>query len=506
MRSDKTTRVVLEGVSKTYGATQVLRGIDFALEGGTVTGLVGENGAGKSTLIKILAGAIAPSSGSVFFDGEALPGSPREVIDRGISVIYQELTDIPDMSLLENLLLGDLSTRVGVKHASANRARARAGLARVGMGHLDLAAPIRTLSIAQRQLAEIARCLVRDARVLILDEPTSSLPEQDVATLLQVVETLRDEGIAILYVSHHLDELFRVADKLVVLRDGAKVTEKPTTEWTEPGLVRAMLAKDLDEAYPWRAREIRSTVLNVTNLTASGITDVSVNGRSGEIVGLVGLAGAGRTELMKAIAGASPASGEVRIDGRRMRAGSVLRAQRARVLLAPEDRKRDGLVLTASVESNIFLGNLKPVSRAGVLRKRLMTRLATDITRRYRVRLGAVRQAVGELSGGNQQKVVVARISERAPRVALFDDPTRGVDVGAKAGIYEEIFSLAESGATILLCSSDTDEVLAVSDRAYVMAGGRIVGEIARENFDRETILHLSSGGPVVKQNGTPTT
>ena len=250
MRSADPAIVRLEGVSKTFGTNTVLEGIGFALPAGTVTGLVGENGAGKSTLIRILSGAIEPSSGSVEIDGRPLPNSTRAVIEAGVSVIYQELTDVPDLPLLENVLLGNLDSRWGVKRTRVNRRRALEGLKVVGLERLSLDTPLRELTLAQRQLAEIARCLVRDAKVLVLDEPTSSLPEADVETLLGVVERLREQGMTILYVTHHLDELFRISDRLIVLRDGRKVAEGPTAEWDERSLVRSMLAGELEQAYP----------------------------------------------------------------------------------------------------------------------------------------------------------------------------------------------------------------------------------------------------------------
>jgi ABC-type sugar transport system ATPase subunit len=502
MKSADTPIVTLEGVSKSFGPVTVLRDVGFALERGTVTGLIGENGAGKSTLIRILAGAMAPSAGVVTLNGAPLPGTTGAVIQAGLSVIYQELTDVPDMSLLDNVLLGNLSSRAGVTSRRENRRRAVDGLRRVGLAHLDPSTPIRALTISQRQLAEIARCLVRDVQVLILDEPTSALPEQDVETLLGVVEGLRAEGLAILYVTHHLDELFRIADRLVILRDGRMVGEGPIAEWDERSLVRAMLAKDLDQAYPWRERELGELVLEVDDLRAPGVRGSAMTAREREIVGLVGLAGAGRTELMKAVSGISPASsGMIRVDGTPLRPGSVTRARRLGVVYAPEDRKREGLVLTGSTQANLAYGDYRPISRFGVLKQRAAARRALDAVAKYGIRARSITQPVGELSGGNQQKVVVARIAEIGPRVAFFDDPTRGVDVGAKSGIYEHLFDLAEQGTAVFVTSSDTDEVLAVADRVYVLAAGRVVGEFDRADFDRERILHLASGGTL--QNGT---
>lgn len=490
-----TSILEVEHVSREFGDVTVLEDVSFAVSPGTVTGLVGENGAGKSTLIRILAGALPATTGSVMLAGRELPDSTNGVIAAGLSVIYQELTDIPDMSLLENVLLGNLSQRAGVTAPGANRKRARQGLDMVGLGGIDLATPIRNLTMAQRQLAEIARCLVRDARVLILDEPTSALPERDVELLLGVVEQLRAEGIAIIYVSHHLDELFRVADRVIVLRDGRLVADAPTPEWTEAALVRAMLAKDLEQAYPWRPREHGDNILRVEQLEAPGVRGAHLHVSAGEVVGLVGLAGAGRTELMKTISGATKrTAGRVYVSGHEPRPGSVRDAKRAGIVYAPEDRKQEGLVLDASIQSNLIYGSYRDVSRLGTLRPGRIAQRAAEALKTFAVRARSGRQPVGELSGGNQQKVVVARIARNAPRVAIFDDPTRGVDVGAKSGIYDHIFGLAESGSGILVSSSDTDEVLAVSDRAYVLRAGRIVAEITRDQFDREHILHLTSG------------
>lgn len=494
MRSARKPLLSVAGISKTYGPNEVLSGISFSLEPGSITGLVGENGAGKSTLIKILAGATAPTAGAVALNDVALPTTTGAVIEAGVSVIYQELTDIPDMSLLENVLLGNLASTWGVSRKRLNRERASQSLHKVGLGDLDLGTPIRELSISQRQLAEIARCLVRDAKVLILDEPTSSLPEADVNNLLTVIEGLRSEGLCILYVTHHLSELFRIADRLIILRDGRMVGDAPISEWNERLLVRTMLAKDLENAYPWVPRDLGDELLAISGLQAKGVEGGTLSIRRREIVGLVGLAGAGRTELMKAIAGVNPVkSGTITIDKRSLRPGKLGAARRQGVIYAPEDRKTEGLVLNSSISSNIAFGNYGPISKFGVLNPKVMTQRAVDFAGKYDIRFRSPQQAVGELSGGNQQKVILARINETHPKVVLFDDPTRGVDVGAKWGIYEHIFNLAANGAGILITSSDTDEVLAVSDRVFVLLGGKVVAEFKRDEFDRERILHLAS-------------
>ncbi|MEU9890593.1 sugar ABC transporter ATP-binding protein [Sphaerisporangium sp. NPDC051011] len=487
--------VDIVGASKSYPGVHALQDVSLTLRPGTVTALAGENGAGKSTFIKLLSGAELPDEGHIELDGARLPSTPGAVIDAGISVIYQELTDVPDMSVVDNLLLARLPSRFGLVSRRTAGMEAVAALQRVGLGHIDVDQPMRHLSMAQRQLVEVARGLSRRAKVLVFDEPTSSLPERDVRGLLDIVSDLRRQGVTIVYVSHHLDELFEIADRIAVLRDGRLVADAPVGEWTEERLVRTMLAKDLEHAYPWRERAIGDVRLEVAGLNAPGVANTTMHARSGEIVGLVGLAGAGRTELLKAIAGAAERrSGDVKVDGRPV-PGSPHAAAKAGVVYAPEDRKREGLVLESSVEDNIGYGLYKRFSRAGWINGRRKARFADRSIDEFGVKTRDRRQPVRGLSGGNQQKVVLARVAGAEPLVVLLDDPTRGVDVGAKAGIHEHVLSLAEGGAAVVITSSDTDEVLAVADRIYVLRAGRVVAEIARADFDRERALHLAAAG-----------
>jgi ribose transport system ATP-binding protein len=488
--------VELSGVTKNYPGVTALDNVTFALHPGRITALAGENGAGKSTLIKVLSGAVVADTGDVRVGGQQLPSDPGGVIDAGISAIYQELTDVPDMSITHNLLLGRLPNTLGVSNSRKSRELARAALKRVGLGQLDPARSVRSLTMAQRQLVEIARCLARDARVLIFDEPTSSLPEADVEILLDIIRGLKEDGLAILYVSHHLAEFFDVADEIVVMRDGAVVDSRPTADWTERQLVTAMLAKDLENAYPWTARRHGDVLLTVDGLQAPGVNRASLTARSGEIVGLVGLDGAGRTELLKSIAGATRATGGcVTVAGETTRPGSIGSARRKGIIYAPEDRKTEGLILTASIRDNLTLGLYALVSRFGLVRSSRETAFAQSSLREFGVKADSPRQIVGTLSGGNQQKVILARVAQGKPRVVLLDDPTRGVDIGAKSSIYEQVLTLVEGGATVLLTSSDTDEVLAMSDRIYVLRANRIVDEVERRDFDRERILISASLG-----------
>lgn len=488
--------VRLTGVSKDYPGVRALTDVSLEIFPGRVLALAGENGAGKSTLIKSLAGAVRPDSGTVEVGGTPVPSDPGEVIKAGVSVIYQELTDVPHMSIVDNLLLGALPSEAGVIRRREAEHRSREALTRVGLAGVDPWSQVSNLTLAQRQLLEIARCLARNAKVLVFDEPTSSLPESEVKVLMDVIRDLKADGLGILYVSHHLDEFFEIADDILVLRDGRVVEQRPVAEWDEEQLVRAMLARDLGRAYPFRERVLGADALNVEGMNAPRVKDARLHVRSGEIVGLVGLAGAGRTELMRAIAGVDrPESGDVRVAGARVKTGSLAAARGVGIAYVTEDRKQSGLVLESSVRDNMAYGNYGLFSRFGWIRSTKLTRLCKKWIAEYGVKTAGMSGAVGRLSGGNQQKVVLARYAATEPRVILLDDPTRGVDVGSKAAIYEKVFELAEGGAAVIVTSSDTDEVLAVSDRAYVLRAGRIVGEVDRASFDRESALHLASLG-----------
>ncbi len=488
--------IELRGVTKSYPGVTALDDVNFALREGSVTALAGENGAGKSTFIKVLAGAVKPDAGELLVNGDAVHSTPASLIRAGVSVIYQELTDVPDMSVAENLFLGDVPSVGGVVRGRKTYEHARDALRRVGLDSLDPMVPVRSLSPSERQLVEIARCLARNARVLVFDEPTSSLAESEVQTLLAIIDKLRAEGLSVLYVSHHLDELFRIADRVAVLRDGKLVADRNIEEWDEDSLIRAMIAKDLEHAYPWSFRELGAERLRVEDLTAPGVSGVNLRVAEREIVGIVGLAGAGRTELMKAIAGSVRSrQGRVTVAGARVRNGSIAAARRAGIVYAPEDRKREGLVLEASVEDNLSYGLYPQFAVGGFIRRVIKARLAARRASTFGVKVDSVTRAVGRLSGGNQQKVLMARVAAVDPAIVLLDDPTRGVDVGAKASIHSHVISLAERGTGVILTSSDTDEVLAMADRVYVMRSGRIVGELSRDHFDREAVLKLAAAG-----------
>lgn len=487
----------MSGITKSFPGVNALRGVDLALPPAHVLAVVGENGAGKSTLIKVLAGAYPADAGQVVVEGRRLGSGPAAALDAGIAVIYQELSLVPEMSVAENLLLGRMPQRAGLLDRRGARRRAREVLARVGLPDLDLDARVATLGLNVRQLVEIAKALAKDARILVMDEPTAALQAHDIEELFAVVRGLRDDGLGIIYISHHLDEVFVLADAVMVLRDGSVVDSRALADWTEASLVRAMVARDLDKLYPWRPRDVGDVVLEARNLVRPPrLQGVSLQVRAGEIVGVAGIAGAGRTDLLKALCGAEPAvSGQVLVDGKPVRVRSPRAAIDRGIVYAPEDRKLEGLVPGASIEENVALSSFRLLTRAGWVNRRKQRQLAEQALQRFSIRAPGVRTTVGTLSGGNQQKVVLARVTQVGPRVVLLDEPTRGVDVGAKAEVYEHALRLAEQGTGVLLVSSELPEVLGMADRVLVMRQGRVVRELQREQANQESVMQSATAG-----------
>ncbi|MDQ2754978.1 MAG: sugar ABC transporter ATP-binding protein [Actinomycetota bacterium] len=491
------TLLEIRDVSKSFPGVRALRGVSLELAQGHVLGVVGENGAGKSTLMKILAGAYTADAGEILVGGTTLTPGPSAALSAGIAVIYQELSLVPDMTITENLFLGRMPARAGLLSRSTARQKAREALARVGLGSLDPDRRVATLGLNVRQLIEIAKALAREAQILVMDEPTASLQRDDIATLFRVVRDLRRDGISVIYISHHLEEIFTLCDEAMVMRDGLAVETRLIADWTTEELVRAMVARDLDEMYPWRPRQPGEVVLKVEGVVRPPrVNGASLSVRAGEILGVAGIAGAGRTELLKAIAGAMPPSaGTVTVDGKRISTRSTRHGLRAGVVYAPEDRKSEGLVLGASIEANVVLSSLGAVSRGGVVNRRARSSLAEEVVRRFGVRAPSVRQETGKLSGGNQQKVILGRVTQTGPRVILLDEPTRGIDVAAKAEIYGHVLALAEQGAAVVLVSSELPELLGMSDRIAVMRQGRVVADLDRAEADQETVMRWATSG-----------
>ncbi|MGW6743500.1 sugar ABC transporter ATP-binding protein [Streptomyces sp. NPDC055025] len=489
--------LALKDVSKSFGAVRALRDVSLRLFPGEAHALAGENGAGKSTLIKTLAGVHRPDAGEVLLDGGPVVfHGPADARDAGIAVIYQEPTLFPDLSIAENIFMGRQPRRsLGRIDRGAVRESTAALMKRLGVG-LDPDRPARGLSIADQQIVEIAKALSFDARVLIMDEPTAALTGGETARLFSVVRTLRAEGAAVLFISHRLGEIFEFCRRVTILRDGRLISSRPLDGLTEDDLVRGMVGRDLGELYPERRASVGETALSVRRLTREGVfRDISFDVRRGEIVALAGLVGAGRSEVAQAVFGVDRAdAGEVEVGGRKLPAGSPTAAMDAGLALVPEDRRLRGLVMEMSIERNIGLTGLGRLGRGGLVRRALERGRAADWAVRLHLTYNRLADPVGVLSGGNQQKVVLAKWLATEPAVLIVDEPTRGIDVGTKAEVHRLLSSLAAQGLAVLMISSDLPEVLGMADRVLVMHEGRLTAEIPRAEATEETVMAAATG------------
>jgi rhamnose transport system ATP-binding protein len=489
-------RAALDGVSKRFAATQAVDAVSLELRSGTVHALVGENGAGKSTIVKILAGIHQPDRGTVALDGEVVtihgPAHSRQL---GIAVVHQEPRLFPDLSVAENIFLG---------HPTSGRFRTidwgsmqREAVALFGEldVHVDVGAPVRGLPMADQQLIEIAKALSLDARVLILDEPTASLSTHEVDRLFTIVRRLRDRGVAILFVSHRLDEVFALCDVVTILRDGRHVQTAPIEGLTTADLVRYMVGREVS-LYASVGSTVGDTMLEVDGLTREGqFRGVTFSVRAGEVVGMAGLVGAGRTEVARVLFGLDQRDGgSVKLAGREVSFASPVDAMRAGLAYLPEDRHQEGLVLDFSVAENVTLPILPRLFPRLLVRRGAERSLAADYAKRFDVRMAGVDQPAASLSGGNQQKVVLAKWLATEPRVLILDEPTRGIDIGAKVEVHRIIADLAASGLAIVLISSDLPEVLAMSDRIVVLHEGRVTAEISRQQATEERVMFAATG------------
>ena len=482
----------VEGLEKSFPGVKALSGVRFEVRAGEVHALLGENGAGKSTLIKIVSGVYRPDAGTIRIDGrETRFASPQEAQAAGIATVYQELLLFPDLTVAENIFLGHAPrSRWGGIDWRRMRARAAAILASLDIHELDPSAPVRSLSVANRQRVEIAKALSLNARVLILDEPTAALPEADVVRLFDTVRRLRARGVGVVYISHRMAEIFTLADRVTVLRDGQYVATRPVARTTEPELIAMMVGRTIDQLFPKGAATVGEPVLEVRDLVAPPVVrGVSLIVRKGEIVGLAGLIGSGRSELAQAVFGITPrASGEIRLAGRPARIASAGEAKRQGIAYVPEDRATQGLVRPMTVRENVSLAVLRRIAKHGFIDRGAEDRLARDAIRRFNIRAFGPEQVAGKLSGGNQQKVVLGKWLAAEPRLLIMDEPTRGIDVGAKAEIHKLMRELADAGLGVLMISSELPEILGMSDRILVMREGKIVAEFARGEADQETI------------------
>ncbi|WP_433259534.1 sugar ABC transporter ATP-binding protein (plasmid) [Streptosporangium sp. CA-135522] len=488
--------IAVENVVKRFGAVQALGGVTLDFPPGQVTALMGENGAGKSTLLKILTGDHPPTEGRVLLNGRPVVfGSPQDARKAGVRIIPQEPEIIPHVSVAENVYAGALPRKTGrrLDRAELNR-RIAEDLHRLGFERAikpDLLGS--QLTAAQRQLVEILRALTGEAKVIAFDEPTSSLSEYEVEALFALIDRLRAQGLAVIYVSHRMKEIFQLADRVAILRDGMVAGVLDTAGINEGEVVRLMVGRDLSSLFVRQDVATDEVVLDVENLTTDDVRDVSFQIRAGEVVALAGLIGAGRSELARALAGDLPIrSGHIRLQGRPLRFRSPKDAIKAGIGLAPEERKAQALFLHRSIRDNTALVSLERLRRFRFVRRRSERALAREYVDRLRVRTPSVEHEIRKLSGGNQQKVVLARWLARKPKVLILDEPTRGIDIGAKTEIYQIIADLARDGVALLVISSELPEVLGLADRIAVMQNGRITGELSRAEATEEAILNLA--------------
>jgi ribose transport system ATP-binding protein len=485
----------LRQIRKVYGSLEVLHGIDIDVRAGEVVALLGENGAGKSTLSRIISGAVQPTSGTMSWLGAPYaPATPRAAMDVGVGMIHQELKLLPQLSIAENVFVGRYLMKGGRVDRHAMEERAQTGLRRLG---LDVSPRrlVEGLSTAKQQLVEIAKAMTLDAKLLILDEPTAALGGDETQLLFRQIERLKADGVGIIYISHRLEEIRQIADRIVVMRDGAKVQEFDSGNVPVRSIVEAMVGRSLDRMFPAVPEPQDDVTLEVRNLSSPAHTfnDVSFAVKRGEVFGIAGLVGAGRTELVRAITGADPiASGDVLLNGAVITPRSPRDAIRNGLVLVPEDRKLQGLVLEHSIQENIGYANLEEVSNRGWVTTRRLTRFADTYIKRFGVK-GRGSQNAGELSGGNQQKVVLAKWLARKPKVVVLDEPTRGIDVGARSSIYDTIMDLAREGVAVIVVSSDLEEVLGVSNRILVMAQGKQAGILDRKDANDVSVMELAT-------------
>ncbi|MFT4148827.1 MAG: sugar ABC transporter ATP-binding protein [Paracoccaceae bacterium] len=485
----------LRGISKSYGGLPVLRKVDLDVHAGEVVALLGENGAGKSTLSGIIAGSREPSEGSMTWLGQDYaPASPREAIDKGVVLIHQELKLLPELSIAENVFIGRWPMKGGKVDRAAMIARAEAQLARLNL-HLPATRKVQGLSTAQQQLIEIAKALALNAKLLILDEPTAALGGAETEALFTQVRKLRAEGVGIIYISHRMEEIRQITDRIVVLRDGEHVADFADSATPVRTVVESMVGRSLDRMFPPVPVPKANIVLEVRGLTGANgaFNDVSFSVAEGEILGVAGLVGAGRTEMVRAIAGADPvASGTIRMNGRDLRLSSPADAIAQGIVMVPEDRKLQGLVVEHQIGENIAYANLDKVAPGGWITRKRIRKFADAAIAKFGVKGRGV-QPASALSGGNQQKVVIAKWLARDPRVVILDEPTRGIDVGARAGIYDIITGLAAQGVAVIVVSSDLEEVLGVSNRIVVLAQGKQAGILDRKDANDVSVMELAT-------------
>ena len=489
-----------KGISKSFGGIKALDGVDLEIDKGRVNAIVGENGAGKSTLMKILTGVHREYDGQIILDGHNIAfATPKEAQNHGIAIIHQELNLIPYLSVAENVFLGrEFVNRFGLIDTGKTVAETKKLLKKLDLD-INPRMQVSRLRIGQQQIVEIAHALSLDARIVIMDEPTSAISEHEIKVLFELIRSLKAQGVAIVYITHKLDELFQIADSVTVLRDGKLVGSSSIEDVTHEDIVRMMVGRDIKDFFVKADVAQSEEVLSVRDMCLSHprrrddyvVDHISFNVKAGEVLGLFGLMGAGRTELLETIFGLHPkeSSGELFLDSRRIEVNSPIEAIKSGIGFITEDRKHEGLVLQMSVASSIGLASLERTERFGFLRSALESQLAQDYVERLRIKTPSIKQIVENLSGGNQQKVVIAKWLATHPRILLLDEPTRGIDVNAKNEIYRLISELSQAGLAIVMVSSELPEIMAIADRIMVLSEGKQTAEFTRSQATEESIM-----------------
>ncbi|MGX7377055.1 sugar ABC transporter ATP-binding protein [Carnobacterium maltaromaticum] len=490
--------VIMKNIYKAFGTNAVLEGVNFDTHGGEIHALMGENGAGKSTMMNILTGMHKKDQGTILINGkEHSYTNPKEAEEHGVSFIHQEMNTWPQMTVLENLFIGkEMKNKIGFIRSKEMKTLALKTFKELGIT-MDLDADVQALSVGQQQMIEIAKALMTDCQVLIMDEPTAALTDREIRMLFKIIQHLKTKEVAIIYISHRMEEIFEISDRITVMRDGMTVDTTLTKETNVDDVVRKMVGREISDYYPKKNAEIGETVFEVKNLSGtSGFENISFSVKSGEIVGFSGLMGAGRTEIMRGIFGIDPISqGEIILEGKKVQLKNPSTSIKAGVGFLTENRKEEGLVLDFSIKDNISLPSIDEFRVRGLIDTKTEDEFVQLLMKRLTVKAQNEDISAGSLSGGNQQKVVLAKWIGIGPKVLILDEPTRGVDVGAKREIYQLMNELAERGVAIVMVSSDLPEVLGVSDRILVVHEGKIAGEINRTEATQEKIMNLATGG-----------
>ncbi len=489
------TILELKGITKTYPGVVALNNVSVSFEKGEVHALLGENGAGKSTLIKVLSGAIIPNSGEILIDGKAYEQmTPHMAQEAGIGVIYQEFNLVPSLSIADNIFLGSEIRHGIIRDRKAMLKKANELMESLGIS-INASTLVEDLAIAYQQIVEIVKAAARDVKVLVMDEPTAPLTNNEVELMFDLIQRLKDRGTTIIYISHRIEELFRISDRVTVLRDGQYIETKVTQETSREELIKLMVGRTLKEQFPVRDCEFGDVVLEVNHLYASDfLKDISFKLHRGEILGVAGLVGSGRTELARAIFGADKQQyGEIKLSGNVVNIDSPRKAKENGIALIPEDRKQQGVLLKMSVGHNITLASIKQMLRNGLINRKKETEEINSYVEKLRIKTPSTRQLVKNLSGGNQQKVVLARWLSAQSQILIFDEPTRGIDVGAKHEIYLLMNELVKNGHSIIMISSELPEIMGMSDRIIIMNQGKVAGEIAIDEATQDLIMDAAA-------------